>query len=399
MKRITLLGWSLLSVFFLTGQNLLAQDVNLTHLIVNNDFDYMAENEPVTGTGWKPEDTNTGSGTYNHGYTEFYGWTCDLAILAGTSAGINQDFENHSGTYGAWISAVGGKFPAFYEFSQTIAKDALESGTYKIQCLLSGTKMPTSQRLFANQNVQYFKKDTDYVNNQIEGEVATFAGYPNPLADKDLSEMIVYTTIDKNDPLKIGIRTGSVKGDGTIGAKQWGWFKTDYFRLIKITPEHASDANLFCIYMSTGNLDFSPEKTDYTVTLSKDTRVVTVNATANVQDAIIAGTGMVDVSSGHGISTITVTALDGITVKTYTITYHVDETGSLDFKELPQKANWHVANGKLVIENVDTYSVYDINGVKIVDVKDAKSTAVDLKHGVYIIQADNSTETFKVVVR
>ena len=368
-----------------------SDDVDCTNLIVNNDFEYVAKDVPMTATTWKPKDAAT-----NQGYTKFYGWECNIESLEGSSQGINKDFANHHGTYGAWISSSA-VFPEFLEFYQTV--DNLEAGTYKVQCLLSGTKLPTSQRLFANQNVQYFKKDTDYVNNQIEGEIATFAGYTNPLADKDLSEMIVYTTIDKNDPLKIGIRTGSVKGDGTIGAKQWGWFKTDYFRLIKITPEHASDANLFCISMSTGNLDFSPEKTDYTVILSKDTRVVTVNATANVQDAIIAGTGMVDVSSGHGISTITVTALDGITVKTYTITYHVDETGSLDFKELPQKANWHVANGKLVIENVDTYSVYSINGVKIVDVKDAKSTAVDLKHGVYIIQADNSTETFKVVVR
>jgi hypothetical protein len=396
MKRITLLGWSLLSVFFLTGQNLLAQDVNLTHLIVNNDFDYMAENEPVTGTGWKPEDTNTGSGTYNHGYTEFYGWTCDLAILAGTSAGINQDFENHSGTYGAWISAVGGKFPAFYEFSQTIAKDALESGTYKIQCLLSGTKMPTSQRLFANQNVQYFKSAGDYLQNQTEGEIATFAGYLDPVADKTLQEMVVYTTIGENDSLKIGIRTGCIKGDGSEGGNQWGWFKVDYFRLTKIDPVTAADASLSGITLSVGSLEFSPGTFTYAVTLPEGTTAVTPTATGNVQDVKITGTEEVDVTSGSGTSTIVVTALDGITTKTYTMNYTIS-TGLNDVNT--NAMSYDVVNGSLTVKGVEAYTVYNVNGAKIADVKsNTQGTSLNLMTGVYIVKAA-AAKTLKVVVR
>ncbi len=396
MKRITLLGWSLLSVFFLTGQNLLAQDVNLTHLIVNNDFDYMAENEPVTGTGWKPEDTNTGSGTYNHGYTEFYGWTCDLAILAGTSAGINQDFENHSGTYGAWISAVGGKFPAFYEFSQTIAKDALESGTYKIQCLLSGTKMPTSQRLFANQNVQYFKSAGDYLQNQTEGEIATFAGYLDPVADKTLQEMVVYTTIGENDSLKIGIRTGCIKGDGSEGGNQWGWFKVDYFRLTKIDPVTAADASLSGITLSIGSLEFLPETSTYAVTLPEGTTAVTPTATGNVQDVKITGTEEVDVTSGSGTSTIVVTALDGITTKTYTMHYTIF-TGLNDVNT--NAMSYDVINGSLTVKGVEAYTVYNVNGAKIADVKsNTQGTSLNLMTGVYIVKAA-AAKTLKVVVR
>jgi len=396
MKRITLLGWSLLSVFFLTGQNLLAQDVNLTHLIVNNDFDYMAENEPVTGTGWKPEDTNTGSGTYNHGYTEFYGWTCDLAILAGTSAGINQDFENHSGTYGAWISAVGGKFPAFYEFSQTIAKDALESGTYKIQCLLSGTKMPTSQRLFANQNVQYFKSAGDYLQNQTEGEIATFAGYLDPVADKTLQEMVVYTTIGENDSLKIGIRTGCIKGDGSEGGNQWGWFKVDYFRLTKIDPVTAADASLSGITLSVGSLEFSPGTFTYAVTLPEGTTAVTPTATGNVQDVKITGTEEVDVTSGSGTSTIVVTALDGITTKTYTMNYTIS-TGLNDVNT--NAMSYDVINSSLTVKGVEAYTVYNVNGAKIADVKsNTQGTSLNLMTGVYIVKAA-AAKTLKVVVR
>jgi hypothetical protein len=241
MKKMNLLAVSLISIFLLTGQNLLAQDVDLTHLIVNNDFEYIAEGVPKTGTAaWKPKDA-----TLNLGYTRFYGWECDLAALSGSSQGINQDFNGMHGAHGAWISNTGADnsihFPNPWEFYQIIDKDLLDAGTYKVQCLLSGTKMPTSQRLFANQNVQYCLSEENYALNQTEGEIATFAGYPIPTADADLSEMVVYTTIGDNDSLKIGIRTGSIRGDGTVNPKiQWGWFKVDYFRLTKIDPNNAS---------------------------------------------------------------------------------------------------------------------------------------------------------------
>lgn len=226
MKK-KLLGLSLLAVFCLSGQKLSAQETDLTHLIVNNSFEYVAEGVPHTWTTWKPKDPIT-----NQGYTEFYGWTCDLDVLGGSSQGFNKDAENQDGTYACWIGSSTG-FPEFWEFSQTI--NGLEAGTYKVQCLLSGTKLPTSQRLFANQNVQYFKSEADYENNQTPGEIATFAGYSNPTYDKTLSEMVVYTTIEAGNPLKIGVRTGNVKGDGTTtNANNNGWFKVDYFRLTKV---------------------------------------------------------------------------------------------------------------------------------------------------------------------
>lgn len=229
MRKKNLLVLSLVAVSFLTVPKMFAADEDLTHLIVNNDFEYVAENVPHIWSTWKPKDAAT-----NQGYTEFYGWTCDLDILGGTSQGINTDMENHHGTYGCWIGSSN-VFPAFWEFSQTI--EGLTAGSYKVQCLLSGTKKPTSQRLFANNNVQYFKSEADYELNQTAGEIATFAGYSDPAFDKTLSEMVVYTTIEEGQPLKIGIRTGGIKGDGTTAASAnpaWGWFKVDYFRLTKL---------------------------------------------------------------------------------------------------------------------------------------------------------------------
>ncbi|MDR1585663.1 MAG: cadherin-like beta sandwich domain-containing protein [Prevotellaceae bacterium] len=398
MKKMKLLGCSLLSVCFLTGQNLLAQDVDLTHVIVNNDFESIAEGVPVTGTGWKPEETSSASGTYNQGYTEFYGWTCDLAVLAGTSAGINQDFANHNGTYGAWISAVGGKFPTFYEFYQVIDKEFLNAGsTYKVQCLLSGTKMPTSQRLFANQNVQYFKSEGDYLYNQTEGEIATFAAYPDPSLDKNLEEMVVYTTIGEGDSLKIGIRTGCIKGDGSEGGNQWGWFKVDYFRLTEIDPVTAADASLSNITLSAGSLEFSSETYVYEVTLPEGTTAVTPIVTATVQDVKITGAEEVDVTSGSGTSTIVVTALNGTTQKTYTINYTATPSG---FERPNAKVvSYDVNKGQLSVTGVEAYTVYNVNGVKAAEVKNnAPAVSVSLTSGAYVVKT-KAAGTFKVVVK
>ncbi len=374
------------NVSFETGN-----DLNCTDMIVNSDFEYIAQDMPMTGETWKPKDSGT-----NQGYTQFYGWKCDLDALGGSSQGINKDFENHHGMYGCWISNSS-VFPEFFEFYQTI--DQPDAGTYKVQCLLSGTKMPTSQRLFANQNVQYFRRESDYPHNQTEGEIATFAGYPNPEADKNLSEMVVYTTIKAGDSLKIGIRTGSVKGDGSIGTSQWGWFKTDYFRLTKIDPVYASKADLSAIFLSAGSLDFSPEKTDYAITLPEGTRIITANAIAAIQDAVVTGTGMVNLSSGSGVSTITVTALDGVTTKTYTVKYTTDVNNNIDINEAPARAIWFVNDRRLIVKAVDAYTVYNINGVKIAEIKDAVNTAVELKQGVYIVRTEKNAETFKVVVK
>lgn len=306
MKK-KLLGLSLVAVCLFTGQKMFAQDVDLTHLIINNDFDYMAKDAPVTGTTWKPKDAGT-----NQGYTQFYGWTCDLDVLDGASQGINKDFANANGTYGCWI-ACGNKsvFPDFWEFSQTI--NGLDAGTYKVQCLLTATKRPTSQRLFANNNVQYFLSEADYQSNQTAGEIATFADYSIPTVDNVLSEMVVYTTITKDEPLKIGIRTGGILGDGSPAAKvnpAYGWFKVDYFRLTKV-----------------------------------------------------------DLSVG------------------------IDNTA-----EDSKKATYSVDNGRLTVNGVTAYVVYNTNGVKIADVNDAANMSVDLMKGVYIVRTQSS-ESFKVIVK
>ncbi|OJV44345.1 MAG: hypothetical protein BGO29_13525 [Bacteroidales bacterium 36-12] len=223
-----------------------------------------------------------------------------------------------------------------------------------------------------------------------------FAGHTD-YGEANLKEMAVYVTIAENDSLKLGVRTSNKQSNGTMRVQQSPMFRIDYFRLTKLDPAKAGDADLANITLSSGSLNFSPETTTYTVKLPAGTETVTAIATANLQDVTVTGAGTVDVSSGSGISTITVTALDGITTKTYTINYTVDSKTGVN--EVSTKCTYFVRDRKLTVEGTDAYVVYDLNGIKIADVKsNMPEVPVELIPGVYIVKATEN-ETFKVTVR
>lgn len=222
----------------------------LTKKIVNNSFEYARKNQLITSTvngwfnnAWRPKKATEG---------EFYGWKVsnwNFRTSSNVSQGMNQDNTNREGEYACWISGDL-TFSDQFELYQVIPADSLEPGTYKVQCRLAvedGKR--TSQRLFANKNVQYHGSASQYTSNLTPNEINTFAGYPG--ATSDLREMTVYTTIAAGESLKIGIRTGNKKGDGTFGINEspsWGWFKVDYFRLERVdvdTIENNIDPNDF----------------------------------------------------------------------------------------------------------------------------------------------------------
>lgn len=322
----------LLFAFLFIGQTLLAQDTDYTPLILNNDFelapDVNCNPVPIAAgmDGWSSDAWRPKSSTCK----QFYGWTCDLSLTGtSTSQGINTNSTGNK--HGDWACWVGGNAAGTslidFEFSQTIDKSKLPAGTYMVQCMLavgSGNKK-NNQRLFANSNAQYYGVPSDYTGNIVSGERYTFAGN-NSYMDADMKEMVVYATISDNDSLKLGIRTSNRKGDGTLAAQQTPMFRIDYFRLIRLDPAKAADATLSNISLSAGDLNFSPETTTYNVLLPAGTRQVTVAATPSMSGVEVNGTGAIDVSSGSGVSTIIVTAPDGITKKTYTIRY-TSETG------------------------------------------------------------------------
>jgi uncharacterized protein YjdB len=318
-------------------------DVDYTNLVINNSFEYASDGTLLdANSDGMVDDSHEGKGKDSNGYRvknsvekEYYAWRVsnwDFASETNTSQGMNRDVDPVAqihGTYATWLGGdlqfkVDGADTNTFEFYQIIDKDALPAGTYKLQCRLAvANNKRTSQRLFANNSVQYHGTETQHAGNQTTDETATFAGWPD--GEKNLQEMVVYVTIAEEDSLKIGIRTGNIKGDGSIAANAnplWGWFKTDYFRLTKLD----TDAKLSALSLPVGSLspEFDPEVTEYTALLPAGTQSIAPEAEAG-ENFTLTGTEAVDVSSGSGVSTLVVTSkYDGTKVKTYTISYTVN---------------------------------------------------------------------------
>ncbi len=381
-------------------------DIDYTNLIINNDFDLAPDADcnpvPVVSgiDGWDTSGIPAWRLLNSSCVAkQFYGWTHNQTLLGTSrSQGINADGDNKHGNCIAWIGGNKAGNTEF-EFSQTIDKEQLQAGTYKVQCLLAvGTNSKrTSQRLFANNKVQYFGNSYKYAENKTEGESNSFAGYPE-FNERNLKEMAVYITINDEESLKIGVRTSNKEGDGDIPTSQSSpMFKMDYFRLTKIADVNAADATLVNIALSSGSLSFLSETTTYNVLLPSGIKAVKALATANLQDVNVTGVGTVDVSSGSGISSIVVTALDGVTTKTYTINYIVRSTSIDELNKT--KAVYFVSNRKLTVRGVDSYTVYAINGMKVASVNaNASNKATFLNPGVYIVNTNNA-EAFKVIVK
>ncbi len=312
MKKITFLLFAIIALF-----RVHAQVTDYTNSIINSSFEYQTEGVTNSGSpSWKPQ--------LQVPPTVFYGWTVDFSLLGtSTSQGISNDASNKDKNNACWING-NALLPELFEFHQTI--EGLPAGTYKVECRLAvdATSLMTTQRLFANNSVQYYGNSTDYISNLTTGETNTFAGY-SPSANA-LKEMVVYTTISENQPLKIGIRTGGMLSSGAYASETLypcaGWFKTDYFRLTKLDAS-ASEATLKSVKFGAGIISpaFHPSITSYTVYLPKGTTTITPDVIANSGVTIVSGTSEVDLSSGTGTSTIITKAIDGISLKTYTINY------------------------------------------------------------------------------
>lgn len=197
---------------------------DLTELITNPDFEY--------GTGG----TLNPQGGLVRGVPK--GWKA-TGTMNGNSWGINQDAKHLWGINAYWASAK--PMPNVYELSQTIPASKLGAGTYLVTCLLGTQKEKMANcRLFANKNVQYYGKQSDYQASMLtSGEVNTFAGYGASGAGKmTLHPMAVMVTLEDGESLKLGIRTSNFKADGTRSTgDSHGWFKVDHFRLQRIDAE------------------------------------------------------------------------------------------------------------------------------------------------------------------
>jgi hypothetical protein len=402
-------------------------NTDYTSFIINNDFDYVAEgvlwndnsnpNYPkfpndistFVSNCFRPVIQNDLAITVDT-HAEFYGWKMSdwnflFTNANGTtptqSIGIGGGNNNFHISTAMWLAGNNSmSMPENFEFYQIVDKDNISAGTYKVTCILGiQSDYHTSQRLFANQNVQFYGKEANYVTNKTEGEIYSYAGYAPTGSADDGRGMKVYVTVSEGDSIKLGLRSGKNTGDGRTPAtgNVAGWFKVDYFTLTKINPSVATDASLSDITLSIGDINFSPEIDTYNVTLPTGTTTVSPTATTNVADASVSGAEAVDVTSGSGTSTIVVTALDGSTQKTYIINYTILPTGIDTPSET--KVFCFTDGRKLTVQGVEAYTVYGINGVKIAEVTaNPAGTTIDLLPGVYVVKT-KTAGAFKVIVK
>ena len=146
------------------------------------------------------------------------------------------------GIYGIntyWATST--PMPEVYEFSQTIPASKIEPGTYLVSCLLGVLKDKLGTcRLFANDKVQYYGKESDYVSSVFtSGETQTFASYVGSGDGRMiLKPMEVIVTVTEGEDLNLGIRTSNHRADGSrVTSNNHGCFKVDHFRIQRIDAE------------------------------------------------------------------------------------------------------------------------------------------------------------------
>ena len=198
-----------------------------TTLLTNADFEY-------NSSGALNPQGNTGRGVPK-------GWTAS-GKMKGNSWGVNQDAKQIYGINAYWATST--PMPEVYELSQTIPASKIEPGTYLVSCLLGVLKDKLGTcRLFANDNVQYYGKEEDYVYDVFtSSETRSFASYVGSGDGRMiLKPMEVIVSIKEGESLKLGIRTSNHRGDGSrVTSNNHGCFKVDHFRIQRIDAEDAT---------------------------------------------------------------------------------------------------------------------------------------------------------------
>lgn len=195
-----------------------------------------------------------------------YGWLSICPDSIGQSYGVNTDANGIDGAKIMWIMRTP-KFLSSYQIYQDIS--GLPEGKYQVSCsmFVENNKI-TTQRLFANNHVQYYGTEYDYFLNLTDGEVNTYAGWaalPNAFSNGlFLKEMSVEVDVHNGESLRIGAKTSDIKTDGTVATATEGWFKVDNFRLKRvgnITGLNKVETAYFTVNGQKGGFWLNMEKT------------------------------------------------------------------------------------------------------------------------------------------
>ena len=171
-----------------------------------------------------------------------------------------------------------------------------------------------------------------------------------------------------------------------------------------------TDATLATLIISEGELtpEFNSETENYTVDVAYSIEEITITATATDENATVSGdTGTFPLETGDNEFTITVTAEDGTTSKTYTVTVNRAEdvgiawtNGNSPLRVYPNPTTGQLTinNGELRIEDVAIYDMLGRNVHTSSVTCHSSLVTLDISHlpsGIYFLRVGN--ETVKVV--
>lgn len=238
------------------------EKVDYTDYLVNPSFEYYVENGAVDLTD--PIDvTATDSRLYSGalrgtppGWEDSENYGTIVSPATKVSYGINRGAVNKDGYNHVWFSAS--PIPTSFTLYQNVT--GLPAGQYLVSCkmMISSARL-SNQRLFAStgeSNIvsQYFGVEANYritttepaTTNIVSGESYTFAGWEMSTSTADsearLKPMSVVITVAEGETLTIGIKTSTLKNDGTSPTSNIGFFKADDFRLTRLpVPEDPND--------------------------------------------------------------------------------------------------------------------------------------------------------------
>lgn len=197
--------------------------------LVNNSFDLSPDGTPSSAQIVGGD--NNPYGWYHEGTADDYG--------------IHPNFVwAYEGTNACWFNS---KAVPFQDFSlyQIVGSDNLTPGVYEVSCRLW---QPTDRfgqcRIYGfngdKSYVQYYSDNTKYDLNLVTGEEISYAGYPGwsdsfNTRDRQLHEMFVNVPVHPGQDLELGVKSGSMRKDGTVIATNMdGQFHVDYFRTYKV---------------------------------------------------------------------------------------------------------------------------------------------------------------------
>ncbi len=197
--------------------------IGYTAYIQNPSFENYLDGTPIDVTS--TTDSQLSSGALR---TTPPGWL-QTGNIVGTSFGINRDANNKDGDNVCWYKSS--PMPADFSLYQNIA--GLPAGKYTVRCRMAvPSGKLTTQRLFANNNVQYYGYASDYVSNIAANEEYSFASLNTLSATPyELAEMEVDVVVSNGETLKLGVYSSNKKSNGTNSTSDDGWFKIDHFRL------------------------------------------------------------------------------------------------------------------------------------------------------------------------